>query len=101
MNRAGITADEVEYIKRVHNKAFLVFGDNPRAKQIIERQLISDAQNGEDVFYKRALQNMDVMDEQEWRRRVNQSVQLSEPQKAQILEIGNLYYDNVNLGENK
>jgi hypothetical protein len=48
--RDDITPDELEFIKRVHNKAFLVWGNNPRASRIIESNLMRDASKGELTF---------------------------------------------------
>lgn len=94
MQREGMSADELDYIKRVHNKAFLVFGNNPRASRIIESNLLKDAAKGDLTFYKRATDSLGVMNYQDWRKMVLNTSQISDETKQQILTIGELFHNS-------
>lgn len=91
MARDDITPDELEYIVRVHNKAFLKWGNNDKVSGLIERNLLRDAAKGDLTFYKRALDSVGIMNYQDWRRLVLDSPQIDEATKQQMLRIGDLY----------
>lgn len=92
--RADITPDELEYVKRVHTKAFTVWGDNDRAYRIIESNLLKDAAKGDLTFYKRAIDSAGIMNYQDWRQLVLNTNQVSDETKQQILQIGELFQNN-------
>lgn len=94
MAREDLKPGELDYIQRVHNKAFLVFGNNQRASQIIESNLLKDAAKGDLTFYKRSLQSAGVMNYQDWRQLVLNSNQISPDMKAQILQVGSTIHND-------
>lgn len=94
MQREDMSPDEMDFIIRAHNKAFLVFGNNPRASRIIEGNLLRDAAKGDLTFYKRATQALGVMNYQDWRKLVLNSNQISDETKQQILQIGDLFHNS-------
>lgn len=91
MARSDITPDEIEFVRRVHNKAFMVWGDNDRASRIIESNLLRDASKGDLTFYKRATQSLGIMSYQDWRQLVLNSNQIDDATKQQILQIGSVF----------
>lgn len=94
MAREDITPDELEYIRRVHNKAFLVWGGNEKVSSIIERNLMKDASKGDLTFYKRATQSLGIMNYQDWRMLVLNTPQVSDETKQQILQIGEIFHNS-------
>lgn len=84
--KEGQSAQEFEYMQRVHSEAFRVFGENPRAKQLIEQNLIRDAADGDGRLYQSVLRASNYMSSDELKATINNIPDWDDAKRQQTLD---------------
>lgn len=84
--KEGQSAQEFDYMQRVHSEAFRVFGENPRAKQLIEQNLIRDAADGDGRLYQSVLRASNYMSSDELKATINNIPDWDDAKRQQMLD---------------
>lgn len=84
--KANMSPAEFDYMLKVHTEAFRVFKDNPRAKQLIEQNLIRDAQDGDGRLYESVLRSTNYMSTDQTKAMINNIPDWDEDKRQQTLD---------------
>lgn len=94
VTRGGQTPEEIDNIQRTYTEAFRVWGnDSYRAKQLIERMMIQDMENGDDRMHKQALQSMDYLTPQEFEGMVTDNPDMTPEEKQRAIELNRTIHE--------